>query len=281
MKPNTLLASLFLLAACGGRTSPATQPAPAGWDPSKNDPKAVEAAQAMLGALGGATAWAGVKQIEWDVRVVINSKVEALYHHAWDLWNARHRLETTNMASHREAEAEGDPARVKKSIAMYRLFERDRGAAFWDKQEVASDDRKKMIATAYERWRTDAYLLVFPYKLLDPGVNLAYEGESKDQHCPDICDIIKVTFDPGVGEDTYYVNINRKTKLPDILEIQVKGKGRIAYKLGNWVDVGGLKLAQERDNLGIRDAGGGSEIWHFEKIEIDAPDDDLYVPQVH
>ena len=48
-----LLLAISALAACGGgRTTAATQPSPAAFDPAKSDPKAVAAIDAMLGALG-------------------------------------------------------------------------------------------------------------------------------------------------------------------------------------------------------------------------------------
>ena len=85
---------LLGVVACGGRTTPDTQPAPATYDPSKNDPKALEVVDKMVTALGGADKWAAVKQIRWDVKVVVKGELKGLYKHSWDLWNARHRFET-------------------------------------------------------------------------------------------------------------------------------------------------------------------------------------------
>ena len=85
-----LTASALALAACGGgRTTAATQPSPAAFDPAKSDPKAVAAVDAMLGVLGGPGAWTNVKQVQWDQKYTRDGKVAGWFKHSWDRWNGR------------------------------------------------------------------------------------------------------------------------------------------------------------------------------------------------
>lgn len=275
------VAAALLLAACGGRTTAATQPAPEGWDPAKNDPKAVEIATKMVESLGGGEAWAGVKQLSWGVTYDVNGEIKAIFHHDWDRWNGRHRFRNVSMQSYADAKATGDMDKVQASVAMYKLFERGSGTAMWNGQDMPGEDKKKAIEAAYSRWQQDSYMLTFAHKVFDPGAILSYEGKASDDNCPDGCEVIKVTFDPSVGKDAYYINVSNKTGLPHLLEIELAGQtGRIAYTVMDWIEVEGLKFPTKLDNLGTRNAGRGTEMWVFDTIEIDEPDDSLYIPQV-
>jgi hypothetical protein len=234
----------------------------------------------MVTALGGAATWDSVKQIRWDVKVEMQGEVKALYHHAWDSWNARHRFETTSMKSYADAKAAGDDGLLEKTIAMYQLWNRDRGVAYFGKNELGAADRKVATAAAWERWQNDALLLALPYRLTEPGAYVKYVAENTDEHCPDGCDIIELSFDPSISGDKYFLNISRKSNRPEIVEIEKAGRtGRIAYKVADWTTVGGLQLPGTLDNVGARNMGD-SEVWTFSAIRIGEPDDSLYIPQV-
>ncbi len=280
MTKLTLILALAAV-ACGGRTSPATQPAPKGYDASKNDPKAVELVGKMHTALGGAENWNKVKQIQFDVKVEVKGEVQALNSHSWDRWNARHRFESTSMSSYKEAQEYNDPKRIKKSLVMYRLFERERGVGYWDGNEMPAGDRKSAVENAFTRWKADTYMLTLPYRVTDPGVYIKYDREAKDDNCPEGCDVVAVTFDPGVGQDKYWVNISKETGLPVMIEMELAASsGRMAYKIVSWNEVKGLKFPTALDNVGARNLGD-SEVWSFSNVKISAPDDDLYIPRIH
>ena len=136
-----------------------------------------------------------------------------------------------------------------------------------------------MIEEAYNRWKTDAYLLALPFKVKDPGVNLKYDGEvPSDEFCPEGCEVIEVTFAEGVGTDTYRLNIGKEDSMPKLVEL-IRAEGKSAYTFGKWTTVGGLKFATERDNIGAR-KGGSPETLTFSNLEIGEPDDMLYIPRV-
>jgi hypothetical protein len=283
MRAHAIVA-IFLVAvmgviACGGRTSPATQPTPAAFDPTMSDSKSVAAVDEMLKAVGGVEAWAAVKQLRWEQRYFYEGDMKAWTKHAWDMWNGRHRFDLADMSTYSESE----PDKIKFSSAMYDIFRHDgnSGTALYGNREVGSDDRKRIIKLAWQHFGEQAYLLALPHKVKDPGVKLEYSGLNKDTEvkgvrtvCVPSCDVVKVTFVAEVGSDTYWVHINTKTKLPDIIEKRGKS-GRIAYALDKWVDVKGLKFPQQFQNVGQT-----KEIFKIEKISIGSPDDTLYVPRV-
>jgi len=215
------------------------------------------------------------------VKVVVKGQVQGLYSHAWDLWNARHHFETTSITSYNKSIAENNPDLIEVTTIMYRLFDRDRGHANHDGQELSSDDRKRATENAFQRWKADAYLLTVPYRLTDPGVYVALSGESKDEHCRDGCDIVAITFDPAVGKDKYWLHVNKQTGVPEMIEMELDGRtGRIAYQMTDWTEAGGLKFPTKLDNIGARNIGE-EELWTFSNIRIGDPDDTLYIPRVH
>lgn len=274
-----------LASACGpGRTAAATQPSPAVFDPAGSDAKAVATVDAAIAALGGAEAWAGVKQVRWESRYMMDGELKSWARHAWDIWNGRHRCELADMSTMTAATPENpSPDPPKFSVAMYDLFDHKGkgGHATYGGKEVGSDDRVKIKSNCYLLWRQHSYQLAMPFKLKDPGVKLEDAGQLKDVNtktdttvCSPSCDSVKITFAPEVGKDTWWIHINSDSKMPELIEKQVEG-GRLAYVLSEWTTVNGLKFALKHQNAGLP-----GEVFLVKGVQIGAPDDGLYIPQV-
>lgn len=272
------------MVACGGRTSPATQPTPAAFDPAQSDAKGMQLADELIAKVGGAEAWAAVKQIRWEHKVLFDNELKSWVKHSWDIWNGRERCETIVMSTYLEAQAENKPELIKWNVAMYDLFNHEggKGTALSGGSEVYSADRKMIIQTAYDSWRNHSYQLTMLHKLKDPGVKLTYAGQIKDVKaqsgkvmCQPACDSLKVSFVPEVGTDTYWIHINTDSKLPDYIERRAKGSSPLAHAIIGWTEVKGLKFPTEFQNAGVP-----SEIIKIENIQIGSPDDTLYIPQV-
>lgn len=265
-------------AGCGpGRKAAATQPTPAAFDPAASDAKALDAVDKMLEAMGGRAAWDTVKQLRWTHKYKNGDELKAWFRHSWDIWNGRHRFEIADMETYRESMAAGTPDKTKFSVAMYDLFDHEgKGYAMYGGREVMKGDRDRIVKNAYERWKSDAYQVSMLFKLRDPGTVLTAFGELKDIEgmCRPACTTIKVSFVDSVGKDTYYVNINTASNLPEIVEKQVSG-GRIGYAVSGWQEVGALKFPTKHQNIGLK-----SEVFVIEDLKIGSPDDELYVPQV-
>jgi hypothetical protein len=275
----TLLGALLLAGAtaCGGgaaaqRTAAASQPTPAAFDPAQSDAQALAVVDATIAAVGGAAAWEQVKQIQWESKYHQNAQFAGWFKHAWDRWNGRHRLETVDMAAYQEAEKAGKTGDVKWVVAMYDLFDRQGSAqATYGGLLVTEQDRDKLVGEAYQRWQIDSYMLAMVHKLRDPGVILGYVGETQEANgkCQGGCVVIKVSFAPGVGTDAYFLNVNKGTNLPDVIEKQLPG-GTLGYAVEAWAEAGGLKFPAKLRNLGV------DETISFENIRVGEPDDSLY-----
>lgn len=286
MKQQLAILSLMTLstvAACGGRTVAATQPTPAAFDATASDPKAVATVDAMVAALGGAEVWGTVKQVKWEHRYTLDGAEKSHVVHAWDMWNGRHRCEMADMSSGKVTVDNPTPGPPKYSVAMYDLFDVDStsGAATYGGKEVDSETRRRIKANCNQVFKQDSYQLTMYYKLKDPGVKLESAGQMKDVAsktggtlCAPACDSVKITFDPSVGTDTWWLHINTETHLPELVEKQVKG-GRLAFVLSDWATAGGLKFPQQLQNAGLT-----GEIFKLSKIEVGDPDDRLYIPEV-
>jgi hypothetical protein len=282
MRKNVLISLGFVstlaavMSGCGpGRTTAATQPTPAAFNAAASDAKAVTAVDAMVAKLGGSAAWEGVQQITWDQKYLREGAMNAYFRHSWDRWNGRHRFEEANMESLKKAEAEGKPDEAQWLVAMYDLLDHDgKGSAMFDGNLLPTKERNDIVGKAFIAFQADSYRLAVHYKLKDPGVILKHEGEVKnvlEKYCSPSCDSIKVTFDPAVGKDTFYVNINTETKMPEIVEKVVEG-GRLGFALLDWVDVSGLRFPTKLQNLGM------AEVFQIENIKVGKPDDSLYIP---
>jgi hypothetical protein len=275
LRPSYAVAIALLAAACGGgRTSPATQPG--AFNAAQSDPKAVALADQMLAKLGGAAAWDKVKQIKWEQRYTRDGKLVAIFRHAWDRWNGRHRFEQVDLASMEKAKREGRPEEVRSTVAMYELFDRQgKGTAMAGNQQLDTATRDEMVANAYKAWQADSYRLAAVYKVKDPGVKLALKGQRQPVKgfCNPSCDVIELRFTPEVGKDVWFINVNSSTKMPELLEKEMPD-GKLGFSMTGWTAAGGLRFPTKFENL------GAAEVFEIRDIQISEPQDDLYIPTV-
>lgn len=265
---RTKLIALVLcagLAACAKRTAPATQGTAKSFNAGASDPKAVAIVDQMVAALGGEANWNKAHEIIWKQSIIIDGKLAVLSKHAWDRWNGRHQFSNWFTSG-------------GFSVAMYELYG-DTAFAFVDPPKgppvpQMKADKEHLVTEARKRFDIDAYQFVLPFKLKDPGVKLAFseerQAEGAAQGSPMKYDVIKVTFEPGVGpspSETWYVVIDKATHLPDMYEHVAAGKAdneRGGYKIEDWVEAGGLKFATRRTTLGYTKLDGP-------KVKLDIP----------
>lgn len=172
-----------------------------GWA-EQRDPRAVELAEGVLEAMGGEEAWRGTRFIRFNFF--------GFRLHHWDRHTGRHRMEGKSR--------DGD-----EYVVMHNVDSRE-GTVVVNGEPVEGEDHAKWLENAYSAWINDTYWLVMPYKLLDPGVNLAYDGSEEIDGVT--FDKLKLTFE-GVGltpGDTYWAFINRDSGLME----------RWAYFLQDW-----------------------------------------------
>jgi hypothetical protein len=280
LRRSAVAIALFAAACGGGRTAPATQPgSPKAFNAAASDPKAVALVDQMLGKLGGAAQWDKVKQIKWEQRYMRDGKMTAMFRHAWDRWNGRHRFEIVDLASMAKAKASGGPDAddVKVTVGMYDLYDHQgKGTATVGGQPTDAATRDQIVARSFEAWQGDAYRLTAIYKAKDPGVKLSLKGQAPTikEYCKPSCDLVEVSFAPEVGKDIWFISINTQSKMPDVIGKQLGDNKQLAYGLTGWTQVGALKFPTKFENL------GASEVFEIHDIQIGDPQDELYVPAV-
>ena len=260
------LATVALLACGPGRTTFARYPGSSPtFDRTAADPKALEIADKVIAAAGGAERWNAAKQLRWSQVVMQDGKQVIAGEQAWDRWNGRHHA--------RAKRGDGD-------IVVMRPIYDAGGQAFMDdgqKMRKLENGADESIKVAHERWEFDTAALFMPFLLEEPGTKLAYDGEvTSDDGKPE--DALLVTFDPkDLRKSTYRVIVNRETNLIDRIEIQKPGTGpmeRLGYALTDWHDGGGIKFPGKLQNIGYQ-----GEVLTFADLSVSgSPDDELFVP---
>ena len=107
----------------------------------------------------------------------------------------------------------------------------------------------KQVEAAYGRFINDTYWLLAPWKIFDPGVHLAYDGEKP---CPGggVCDVLKLSFE-NVGltpKDVYWLWITRDGRRMLQWQYVLGGAAdpptTAAWK--DWRKMGGLMLSLDK-----------------------------------
>lgn len=195
------------------------------------DPKAAAIADQVLAELGGQKAWDGTRYLHFGFG--------GRRLHWWDKWDGRYRLEG------KTKEGQGYVVLMNVNTKA--------GAAWLDGQPLQGEALAKQLENAYGTWINDTYWLLMPYKLRDPGVNLAYDGEEKIGDAT--YDKLALSFErvgltPG---DRYWAFINRATHRMDrwayVLEDDPAGKGPTAWLWQDWQRYGNILLSSLRQQV--------------------------------
>lgn len=199
---------------------------------AQSTPSPESIADQVMQALGGKEAW--------DQTRFLRFTFAGRRTHNWDKWTGRHRIE-------------GQTQDGKKYLVLHNLNTRQ-GEAWLDGQKLEGDAAKEWLERAYGAWINDTYWLLMPYKLRDPGVNLAYAGS--EQIDGKTYDKLHLTFG-NVGltpKDQYWAYINRDTHLMDrwayVLQDQAPGSEPTAWKWEGWQKHGKIMLAPTRSQVG-------------------------------
>ena len=133
--------------------------------PTGSDPKAVAVADRVMQALGGEAAWNATRYLRFDFAVDRGGKTVMRRAHAWDKWTGRYRVE-------------GKDKDGREFVVAMNLNTKD-GSATIAGAPLAGEALKKSLETGYAWWVNDAYWLLMPYKMRDPGVVLTLAGQEK------------------------------------------------------------------------------------------------------
>jgi hypothetical protein len=270
MKQLALAMALVLAAACGGpsRTTFARPPGGAVvFDRASAKPEALEIADKVLAAHGGAQAWEAAKQIRWRQTIIVDGKPGTSVEQAWDRWNARHWASL-------DREKGGAFAVMYEIYGNYAagyIVGREKGG----KEVVGSGEAAEGVKVARKAWQRDSTVTLAPFLMYEPGAKLEYMGMVKDGDLE--LHEIKVTF---AAEDTarkgieLHIYADKDKFLVQRVMVTTPEGDRIGYSLGAYQAFGGLQIATERKNLGT------GETVKVSDVQVGAPDDDLFVAPV-
>jgi hypothetical protein len=229
---------------------------------AERDAKADAVGHELIAAMGGEGAWEKARQFQFDFVVVKSGKDVARFSHAWDRYTGDYCLKGIDKA--------GAP------YVVYFNVNTKAGQAFVNNVAVEGAEKDKRIEGAYGRFINDTYWLLAPWKIFDPGVHRAYEGEKP---CPGggTCDVLKLSFD-NVGmtpKDVYWLWITRDGRHMVQWQYVLGGAAEPPTTAAwtDWQKMGGLMLSLDKPM-----SGEPFEI-RFEKVAVSpSRDDSLFVP---
>jgi hypothetical protein len=195
---------------------------------NKSDAKALEIAKSMMKAMGGQEAWNAAHFVRYDFKVIAGGKTVVNRSHLWDKQTGRYRLEQTNKAG------EGE-------VVLFNTATQ-KGTVYINHRKIDGAEVEKTVKDAYGSYINDMYWLSMPWKWLDAGVHLKYEGRQKQGTAE--FDVVQLTFDqvgltPG---DRYRAFVSPASHLMTHWEYVLQGGNK-----GSWdweyTTTGGIKLA--------------------------------------
>ena len=180
-------------------------------------------------ALGGTEAWNKTRYLRFDFAVDRGGKNVMRRSHTWDKWTGRYRLEATT----REGEA---------YLVLLNIGSKD-GRAWLKGTELQGDEARKYLEQAYAAWVNDTYWLLMPYKMKDPGVALALDGE--ETKGGETWDKLRLTFDNvGLDAEGQVLGLRQPQDRPGgPLGLRAEGREQAAHH----VHVAELEEVRQRD----------------------------------
>jgi len=229
---------------------------------AERDAKADAVGRELIAAMGGEAAWEKARQFQFDFVVVKEGQEVARFSHAWDRYTGDYRVTGVDKA--------GAP------YAVYFNVNTKDGKAFVNDVPASPEESAKRVEGAYGRFINDTYWLLAPWKIFDPGVSLAYDGEKP---CPGggVCDVLKLSFD-NVGltpKDVYWIWVARDGRQMRQWQYVLGGASEppTTAAWNDWRKLGGVMLSLEKP------MAGEPFVIRFDKVSVSPNRDDaLFVP---
>ena len=226
------------------------------FDPACSDPRAIAIADLALRAVGGPEGLERVHFLRFSF-VLLRGEVEVIRRtHLWDRVGKRLRYESLD--------AGGSPL-----VAILNLVDPE-GRVYRAGRQVEEPLASRLRAEVYDAWRSDAYWLLMPYRLKDPGICMEYGGEvvvGDGRY-----DRLYLTFssdDPAVPGGRYRADFDRQTHLLALWSGAAADERPVhsttVWTWGDWRRRDGLLFALEKESF---TAGEAVRIIH-PVLEID------------
>jgi hypothetical protein len=197
-----------------------------------SDPRALEVADRVMTALGGKARWDSLPGLRWAFGVMVDDTMRGgMRRHAWNKMTGWHRVE-------------GMDRQGNNYVFIHKVGSPE-GMAWVAHRKIEGDTLQALLKRAQSLWTNDTYWLLMPYKLRDPGVNLGYAGEVKQDGVT--YDKLTLSFE-NVGEtpgDKYWVYVNRANNRVEKWDMVLQGDQPppVSYTWEKWEQDGGLWFA--------------------------------------
>jgi hypothetical protein len=231
--------------------------------------RADSVAMQLYEAHGGPEAWASAPYLRFDFGIRQGDQTRVVAKHLWNRQTGDYRLEwgpspdsqyvaMFNVNAFGEAASEAAP---------------NAGEVYLNGAAVDSSAHASRMRQAQQRFVNDAYWLLAPLKVFDPGVNRAYVADSSDaQH-----EVIQLSFGevgmtPG---DRYWLYVNAETGQLDRWAFNLQGMPDDApARAFDWTDYqsfetpgGTVRLAASKPAVG----GGAAIVFPTLDVPSDVP----------
>lgn len=193
-----------------------------------SDAKAAAMADRVMKSLGGRERWDKLPGLRWTFGSSVNDTVRSSRRHAWNKHTGWHRVEGRNR--------QGD------AFVFIHNLNTGEGRAWMNGNPIEGDSLSSLLKRAKSLWTNDTYWMLMPYKLRDPGVQLAMAGDSTAGGVT--WDRLALSFE-SVGEtpgDHYWVYVNRGNRRVERWDMVLQGDAPPArsYSWEGWEQHEGL-----------------------------------------
>lgn len=183
-----------------------------GFDYSASDSSAVSIANEVLKAMGGHKNWNKARFFTWNFF--------GEQRHFWDKQAGEIRIES-----------------LSSNLIILMNINSSKGKVFVNGEEITqADSLKKYMEMGEQMWRNDAYWLVMPFQLIEPGTVLKYLDEDVAQ-TGETADVIEVTFTSGTFKGRkYLVYIDKTSKFVIQVSFYSKSANEDPTLVTPWTD---------------------------------------------
>lgn len=199
---------------------------PAAFAAESRDDSSVALAESVMEKMGGQSAWDSTRYLQWNF---FGGRT-----HYWDRYTGDVRIEATT---------DDDQYLYLMNIhsKQGRVFRNDEAL-------VEGEELTESLQRGYETWVNDSYWMVMPYKLLDPGVSLAYLGE-RTMEDGRAADVVTMTFGEAIGvtpQNRYDIFIGKESGLVEAWSFYSDAddtEPRFTMPWADWKTFGQIRLA--------------------------------------
>jgi hypothetical protein len=207
--------------------------------PATATPTADDVARRSLDVLAG-PAWEKARYFAFTFNVEREGKIAASFPQRWDRYTGDYYVTGKDQ--------QGNDFAITMNVNTKQGHATKNGVA------ATETELPDLLTLGYRRFINDTYWLLMPLKMMDPGVRRSLDDAPAVDACGRSFDIVKLSFDQGVGltpADVYWAWVNRDTGLVERWDMKLQGSKPedlpVHVKFHEFRRVGGLLISTVRE----------------------------------